>query len=64
MNPLHPNRMTSDERLAEVASILARGVLRLRLKSSGISAHRGESSLDSSPDRSGHAPVATGRRAR
>ena len=30
MNPLHPNRMTSDERIAAVAEILSLGLIRLR----------------------------------
>lgn len=30
MNPLHPHRMTSTERISEVAEILSSGVIRLR----------------------------------
>lgn len=30
MNPLHPNRMTSDERIAEVAEMLSIGLIRLQ----------------------------------
>jgi hypothetical protein len=42
--------------LAEIAEILAVGVMRLRArKSSGLSAYPGESSLDFTPDQSGHA---------
>jgi hypothetical protein len=58
MNPLHPRHMTAAERLDEIADILAAGLVRLRArKSSGLSAHRGESSLDFSPDQSGHVVV-------
>jgi hypothetical protein len=56
MNPLHPDRMTPDERLAEIAEILAAGLMRLNArKSSGLSAERGESSLDCAAHRSSHA---------
>ena len=55
MNPLHPRHMTVAERLNEIADILAAGLIRLRArKSSQISADHGESSLDFSPDQSGH----------
>ena len=54
-NALHPNRMSAAERLAEVAEILAAGLIRLRArKSSDLSRDDGESSLDFSPDQSGH----------
>jgi hypothetical protein len=44
------------QHLAEIAEILAAGVVRLRArKSSGLSAHCGESSLDFTPGQSGHA---------
>jgi hypothetical protein len=65
---VHPRGMTygladpqlsTDERLAEVAELLAAGLLRLRLRSarqsSSLSRDGGESSLDRSPDRSMHA---------
>jgi hypothetical protein len=56
MNPLHPGHMTAAERLDEVAEILAAGLMRLRSrKSSPLSHANGESSLDFSPDQSGHA---------
>ncbi len=43
-------------RLAEIGEILAAGLVRLRgPKSSEISADTGESSLDFTPDQSGHA---------
>jgi hypothetical protein len=46
----------SDEYLAEIAEILAAGLMRLRArKSSRISADGGESSVDFMPDQSGHA---------
>ena len=45
MSPLHPNHMTDDERLAEIAEILARGLVRLHArKSSPLSADCGDSS--------------------
>ena len=56
MSPLHPNHMTPDERLAEIAEILARGLIRLHArKSSPLSADRGDSSVDLPPHQSGHA---------
>jgi hypothetical protein len=58
MNPLHPNRMPAAERLDEIADILAAGLIRLRArKSSALSADYRESSLDFSPDQSGHGVV-------
>ena len=54
-NPILPGRMTAEERLDEIAHILAAGLIRLRTrKSSGLSRDDGESSLDFSPDESGH----------
>jgi hypothetical protein len=51
-NAVAPERMTSGERLYEIAA----GLLRLRaLKSSALSADPGESSLPYSPDQRGHA---------
>ncbi len=56
MNPLKPEMMTADERLAEIAEILARGLVRLHArKSSPLSADRGDSFVDLAPHRSGHA---------
>ncbi len=53
-NAISPDLMTAAERLDEVASILALGLVRLRARqSSGTSRTRGESSLDCSPDQSG-----------
>lgn len=64
MNPLHPDHLTAAERLSELASLLARGVVRLhRRQSSRVSAHPRESSLHFSPDQSGHAAVAKRRTA-
>ncbi len=51
-----PERMSADERLAELAEILAAGLMRMRLpKSSALSADQRESSLDCLPHPSGHA---------
>ena len=59
-NALHPDRMTTDERLGEVASILAAGLIRLQArKSRQLSAVQGDSCLDLSPQQSGHEPVET-----
>ena len=55
-NALPANRMTPNERLDEVAEILATGLIRLRApKSSRLSPAAGESSLDCPAHRSGHA---------
>lgn len=55
-NPLHPEEMTPTERLAEIAEILAAGLMRLRARqSSPLSPDREESSLDCSGHQSGHA---------
>ena len=55
-NSLDPNRMTPTERLAELGRILAAGLIRLNAnKSSGLSADRGETSVDFRPPESGHA---------
>jgi hypothetical protein len=60
-NPLPPERMTAEERLDEVAAILAAGLMRLTApKSSRKSAVSGESSLDSPADQSVHATVSNG----
>ena len=56
MSPLHPNNMTPDERLAEIAEILARGLIRLHAhEASPLSADDGDSFVDLPPHRSGHA---------
>jgi hypothetical protein len=53
-NGLDPQRMTPDERLGEVADILARGILRLRARKLGtltaLSADQGDRRLDFPPD--------------
>ena len=57
---LHPDRMTAAERLSELASILAAGLIRLQArKSRQLSEDWGDSSLDLSPLWSGHEPVET-----
>ena len=58
MNPLDPDMMTAEERLAELAAILARGLIRLRARQSrSLSAERGESSLDFSVPQRRHDPA-------
>ena len=55
MNALHPSHMTADERLAEIAEILAAGLTRLRARqSTPLSGPIGESSLDCPAHQSGH----------
>jgi hypothetical protein len=55
-NPLHPSHMSATGRLAELAEILATGVIRLHAqKSSTKSPENGEISLDLPPDQSGPA---------
>ena len=54
-NPLSPGQMSANERLAEIAEILARGLIRLRVrKSRRISEDQGENSVDFSVDLRGH----------
>lgn len=54
-NALRPDLMSADERLDEVAEILATGLSRLIARqSSRLSADAGESSLDCAADQSGH----------
>jgi hypothetical protein len=51
-----PARLTADERLEEIAQILATGLMRLlERKSSPLSAASGDSSLDFNANRSGRA---------
>ena len=53
-NPLCPERMSSEARLAEIGRILAAGVVRLNAApSSGLSAESGDSFVDFSPRKSG-----------
>jgi hypothetical protein len=55
-NAVAPDLMTADERLDEVARILAAGLMRLRQYQYRNHCNRLEkNSLDFSPDRSGHA---------
>jgi hypothetical protein len=53
-NPLCPDRMSADARLAEIGRILAAGVIRLNFaQSSGLSAESGDSFVDFLPRKSG-----------
>lgn len=53
-NPLCPERMSAQARLAEIGRILAVGVIRLNaVKSSDLSAENGDSFVDFSPRKSG-----------
>ena len=67
-NPVHPDRLTTKERLGELCSILALGILRLRARdhveagqSSELSGRGEESSLDRPARPSGHATRPTQR---
>ena len=53
-NPLCPDRMPANARLAEIGRILAAGVVRLKAtKSSRLSAESGDSFVDFLPRKSG-----------
>ena len=55
-NPLHPSNMSAAERLTEVASILAAGLVRPRARqSTRISGERENSCVDFTANQSGHA---------
>jgi hypothetical protein len=54
-NALAPDLMSADERLTEVAEILAVGLIRLRRRGSLSAAKSGDFRLDFSPERSVHA---------
>jgi hypothetical protein len=55
-NALHPDAMSAQERLDEIAEILATGLMRLHArKSSPLSAAGGESLLDCAAHQSSHA---------
>jgi len=55
--------MSAEERIAEIGRLLARGLIRLRVrKSTPKSAQAGESSLDFTPDQSGVANITFGDR--
>ena len=57
-NPLFPERMSAQARLAEIGRILAAGVMRLNAaQSSGLSAENGDSFVDFSPRKSGGRPA-------
>jgi len=59
-NPVPAHLLTSSERLDELSSILAAGLIRLRArKSRQLSADQGDSCLDFPPPKSGHEPVVT-----
>lgn len=60
-NPLHPDRMTAAERLAEVGRILAAGYLRARNRARDNSSTNGEVFLDLPVEGSGHAASKTDR---
>jgi hypothetical protein len=53
-NPLNADCMSTAERLSEIASILAAGLVRLRSRqSSGLSGHRENSFVDFTANQSG-----------
>jgi hypothetical protein len=54
-NSLHPDLMTADERLNEIAQILAAGLIRLRRRQAISAAGSRDFRLDFSADRSAHA---------
>jgi len=54
-NALAPDLMTAEDRLAEVAQILAAGLMRLRRRGPISAAGSGDFRLDFSPERSVHA---------
>ena len=59
-NGIDPDRLPAPERLAEIAEILAAGLIRLRARqSSHLSADCGESSLDCPGIQSGHADTSS-----
>ena len=60
-NGINPDQMTAEARLSELGRIVAAGVLRMREKSSPLSADRGDSSLAILPTKSVSRP---GRKAR
>jgi len=55
---IKPDSLSANERLVEIAEILAAGLMRLHARqSSPLSPHSGESSLDCAGRQSGHADV-------
>jgi hypothetical protein len=63
-NPLCPDLMTADERLTELAQILAAGLIRLRRRQSISAAGSRDFRLDFSPERSVHATAPRRRQVR
>lgn len=67
MNSLKPDLMTTKERLAELARILALGIVRCRQRNSRQSSQfvsaNSENSLDCLADQSGHATLSKRRTA-
>jgi hypothetical protein len=63
-NPLAPDLMTAEQRLTEVAQILAAGLMRLRRRQSMSAASSGDFRLDFSPERGGHATARQRRKVR
>ena len=48
MNPLHPSRMTAQERIGEIAEILSLGLMRVRAaQSTALSTQSADVGLDS-----------------
>ena len=62
-NPLAPELMTAEERLTEVARILAAGLQRLRRRGSTSPAGAGDFRVDFAPERSVHATARQRRKA-
>ena len=54
-NAIHPRHLTPRERLSAVCEILARGIVRLRLRERELSAVERDSGLHFSPTESGDA---------
>lgn len=55
-NPLSPDQITPADRRAELCALLARGLIRLRMRNAAqLSAHTGESSLHKPAKQSGTA---------
>ena len=60
----HPDRMSAQERIAEIGELLARGLIRLRARQSSRKfADGGESFVDFSAHQSGHADAPARRKA-
>ena len=54
-NPLHPDQMSAEERIAEIGQLLACGLVRLQARNaSPLSADRGDSFVDFPAPQSGH----------